>query len=161
MLNHIYEINDVEFIRELLEAPDPHEKIKEKLQNSTIEDIFIDLGAYISNLQVKENALIQSIEKLRERCRKVLKDKKILEDIIKREMEDKNLIQVENSLFDIKLVPVPDVEVYDEQLVPEKYFTKTTTQIVDKITILRDKQHDYTLQIPGVEIIFKKKVEIK
>lgn len=130
-------------------------------QVDSIENKAINLAAYIQNLAVEEKAIIDAIEDMQLRAKKITKKIVFLKDYLRSQLEACNLLEVTKSpyfVIKVKKNP-PSVFVSDNADLDDEYVTLKVTKSPNKSLIMEHLKQGVVIQ--GCELQQDTRVEIK
>lgn len=144
------------------EITDESVKFLDELQDD-FELKAISVASYIKNIEAEEKAISDAIEQMKKRKESLARKVVSLTDYLQYNLQTLSITEIKSSpFFKIRLKQCPiSVDVFDESLVPQEYRREkvTVTTSIDKIKLKEVLSEG--VEVPGVAIQRKIKLEIK
>lgn len=120
----------------------------------------INVGAFIRNLEVEQEAIEKAIDNMVERSLRIKNKVEKLREYLKQNMEKFNIRHVKSPHFDVKIRLNPfSVNVEDESLIPSEYIKETILRKISKTLIFQELKNN--INIPGACLEQKTRVDIR
>lgn len=139
----------IEQQKELLDS------VKENIENKSI-----NVGAYIKNMEIEQDAILNHIKQMNDRLKKVTRRIENMKDYLKYNMQSCNIDKIVSSKFNICIKNNPcKVVISDETQVEDIYIKEKVTKSIDKELIKSHLKNGLLLDY--ATLVTDKRIEIK
>lgn len=149
----LYEITEA--IRTLQSDPDlPEDAIRDTIESleGEFEDKAVAVVKVVTNVEGDIDAIDREIKRLQDRKQRMARFIDKFRDYLRTNMDQSGVTKIDHPLFSITLAkPVAQVEIVNEDLLPDDYVETVTVRKPDKRRILADLKAGKT--IPGAGMI--------
>lgn len=120
----------------------------------------IAIGGLIRELNINQDVVKNEIKRLREKSDKIYLNTRRLEEYLMSSMESLGYSKIESSLYNVKIKMNPcSVNIIEEYQIPNKYIIEKIERRINNELIKKDIKNN--IDVPGAELIQRKRIEIK
>lgn len=160
----LYEITNeyIDLLNEITEADELTEEHFQKLDlfKGEIQEKIVNVSAYIKNLESRADSIDDAIHSMLDRSKKTRNKAERIKEYLKNNMEKLNIQEITCPYFDIKIKNNPcSVDILNKEEIPSEFIKETILLSIDKKAIAKHIKNGS--EVPGAQLIRKRKIEIK